>query len=517
MMKRYFSQMAEKHSKEIPNKIAYHFMDLSVTWKEYHEDINRMTNSFIQLGLKKGDKVATLLTQSPAFMNVFMAAANMGLILVPLDPRFTSSEMASLCNRTNPKLLVCLANQESIVNTVESLLKLVDIPHVYSYQGSLPNREVKPYETLFDSSSEEISKECHPSLDDPLIIIFTSGSTGVPKGALITHRNTFAMAEKTVQTWKFTDDDKILINLPTSHVGGTHDMLAVQIYIGMTGILTPSFIPSETLRFIGKHQITFMGGVPTMFRLIFQQCNIAEYDVNSLRLVFLGGEPSSPQLIHRIKESFPNASVVASWGMTETSGYFTFSDIDDEVNIVAQTEGKPGPENLMKVIRPDGTRANTNEVGELYVKGESVISSYLDQKHNLDAFFDGWLKTGDLGYLDENDYLHFVGRQKEMFISGGYNVYPLEIESYLNTFPGINASCLIEVPDEIWGEVGVAFIVPEVGAALNVEEILNYCKQGLANYKIPKKFFIQTNLPKTLVGKIAKQEIRKSLDTFMVL
>ena len=515
-MNQYFSQMVKKHAKEIPTKIAYQFMDSSVTWKEYHDDINRMTNSFIQLGLKKGDKIATVLPQSPAFMNVFMAAANMGLILVPLDPRFTASEMASLCDRTNPKLLVCLANQESIVNTVEKLLKLVDIPHVYSYQGHFANRQVKPYETLFDSSSEEISKEWHPLLDDPLIIIFTSGSTGVPKGALITHRNTFAMAEKTVQTWKFTDDDKVLMNLPTSHVGGTHDLIAVQIYVGMTGVLTPSFNPSETLRFISKYQITFMGGVPTMFRLIFQQCNIADYDVNSLRLVFLGGEPSSPQLIHRIKNSFPNTGVVASWGMTETAGYFTFSHLHDDVNLVAETEGKPGPDNQMKVMRPNGTMANPNEVGELYVRGDSVISSYLDEKHNLDAFVDGWLKTGDLGYLDENDYLHFVGRQKEMFISGGYNVYPLEIESYLNSCPGINSSCLIEVPDEIWGEVGVAFIVPEDGAALNVEEIVNYCRQGLANYKIPKKFFIRTNLPKTLVGKIAKQEIRKSLETFMV-
>lgn len=514
-MKEYFSQMVEINAELIPNQLAYQFFDQSVPWKQYYDEIIKVTNSFIRLGLKPGDRISTILPQSPAFMNIFMAAANMGLVVVPLDPRLKAAEMANLCIRTNPKLLVSIANEKTIKETAEALLKEVDIPHVYSYLGSLEVENSRPYETLLESSDLLDLEIKHPSLDDPLIIIFTSGSTGVPKGAVLTHRNTFSMAKTTVDTWKISNQDKILLNLPVSHVGGTHDLLAVQIYAGATGVIMPSFHPVEVLKVINKYKVTVMLGVPTMYRLIFQHCNIEDYDVNSLKMVILGGEPSPPELIHRIKSSFPNANVAASWGMTETAGFFTFTDLKDSTLVVSETEGKPGFGNEMKIVTTNGDLAEENEIGEIVVKGDSVIKSYLDEKHNESSFLDGWLKTGDLGFLDKENYLHFVGRLKEMFISGGYNVYPLEIEIYLNAHPSVNASCLIEVADDIWGEVGIAFVVPEEGVNLEAEDLFAYCKEGLADYKRPKEIFIRPDLPKTLVGKISKQDIRKNLEVFI--
>lgn len=512
-MQQYFSQVVERNAKNVPNRTAYEFFDQQTTWKEYYEDINRVTNSFIKLGLRKGDKIATVLPQSPAFMNVFMAAATMGLVVVPLDVRYKAEEMIERCRRTEPKLIVSLANEDAIKQEVGKLLQQVHIPHVYSYLGELETKQSLPYEQLFEGSIDPIPSQWHPSLEDPLIVIFTGGTTGIPKGALLTHKNAFSNAERMVTTWDLSGDDRVLINLPTNHVGGTILTIAVQLFAGATGILSVKFNPQEVLKMIEEYKITYMPGVATMYRLIFQNSDVKDYDLTSMKKVLAAGESISPQLAQQILESFPNAFILRTWGMTETSGPFTLSNLDDDFNSSIYTEGVVGKGNEMKIVKPDGTNADPNEVGEILVKGDSVMTSYLDEENNIDAFSNGWFKTGDLGYLDEQGYLHFTGRAKDMYISGGYNVYPAEVETHLNAHPSVNTSCIVEVPDDIWGEVGVAFVVLEED--IDVDVLIDYCKQGLAGYKVPKRMVILPELPRTLVGKIAKHELRKSIESLV--
>ncbi len=508
-----FADVVREHAHLRPEHPAYIFMGQTITFRQFDESINRVANSFIGLGLKPGDKVATILPQSPAFITIYLAAAVLGLVVVPLDPRFKAAEMVTLCRRAKPRILVSLGNPEPVKKTAESLVEQVGFEGVYYLFGPLDSPGAKPYEVLLQGSPEPPA-EASSDLDAPLIIIFTSGSTGRPKGAVISHRNTLAIARATCEAWKLRSEDRAIINLPTSHVGGTHDLIAVQLYVGATGIIMPTFNPPEMLDFIGKYKITYFGGVPTMYRLMFNQCRVEDYDVSSVRLVIVSGEPSPPELIRQIKENFPNTVVGASWGMSETAGFFTFTDPEDPLEVVATTEGKPGDDFKLRIADPDGRPLPTGEVGELLVKGDSVITTYMDPEDNRGTFMDGWLKAGDLGFLDENNYLHFVGRVKEMYISGGYNVYPLEIESFLNSHPKINTSCIIEIPDEIYGETGCAFIVPEQGVELEVEEVMAFCREHLADYKRPKKVIIQSDLPKTLIGKLAKQEIRKNLENY---
>jgi long-chain acyl-CoA synthetase len=513
-MEKYFTRVLEKHALEQPEHIAYEYHGVKVTWQEFHKDINRITNSFMDLGLRKGDRIATILPQTPAYISIFMAAANMGLILIPFDIRYKSSEMVKLCRRTSPKLLVTLVN-ETLGETVKSLLSQYQFEYVYTYGDTLPHDVAVPYERLLQNVDTEISDDLRPTLDDPFIVIFTSGSTGVPKGAVITHKNTLMMVQTTTKTWNITHEDKILLNLPTNHVGGTHDQIATQVYAGATGIIKDSFDAEKMLTFIDQHQITVVGGVPTMFRLIFQKANDIQLKNPSLKLVILGGERAEEKLIYKILESFPGVNVVKSWGMTEPTGFFTYTPLNETVDLIAKTEGVVGADYQLRIVKSDGEIANTNESGEIIVKGDVVIKTYLDEEHNQDVFVDGWLRTGDLGYLDENNKLHFVGRIKEMFISGGYNVYPTEIEHYLNLHPKVKSSYIVGVPDEIWGEIGLAFIAPEQNAQLTVEEIVQFCKKGLANYKIPKKIIIKQDLPMTSVGKIAKQEIKRNLNSYV--
>ncbi len=515
MDERCFFQVISRHARQMPEHPAYIFQEQTMTYRQFEEAALRLANTFLALGLQKGDRVATVLPQSPAFVTVFMAAAALGLVVVPLDPRFRAAEMIALGRRTRPKLLVALAHPEPVKQAVEELAAALPFSAgVYSFFGDLAVPGAKPYNALLAGPPTPVVADLQPDLDDPLIIIFTSGSTGTPKGAVISHRNTLAMARATINAWGVNADDRAIINLPTSHVGGTHDLIAVQLYAGATGILMPSFDPAAMLEVIGRHRITYFGGVPTMFRLLFKTCSVRDYNVASARLIVVSGEPAAPELIFQVQKNFPNAAIVASWGMSETAGFFTFSRPDDPLEKVATTEGVPGDGFQMKIRKVEGSWAAPGETGEMLVKGDSVISTYMDPGDNEGTFVDGWLRTGDLGWLDEDNYLHFVGRLKEMYISGGYNVYPLEIESCLNAHPKINTSCIIEVPDEIFGEVGYAFVVPEAGTTLTVAEVTAYCEQQLADYKRPKKIFIRDDLPKTLIGKLAKQEIRQNLDKY---
>ena len=422
----FLHEVVEKHATQSPDHVAYRFLTEQITYKEFSENVNRICNSLVDMGMQKGDRISVILPQSPAFSYIYVAASNLGMVVVPLDPRLSVMEMATLCERTTPKVLVAVALVEELAQKAVSLMETYQFQHVYSYLGGLGQPGVKVFESLLESPVKPIPPAFHPTMDDPLIVIFTSGTTGRPKGAMITHRNTLAMAEATLEQWHCEADDVVLCNLPVSHVGGTHDQLAVQLYAGATGILVPKFNPAELMDSISRERITFFGAVPSMHRLIFQTCDLSQCDLSSVRLAVLGGEPTPAELIQRISATFPNAAIAVSWGMSETAGFFTFSGLEDHHEVIEKTEGKPAVGFDMKVLANTGELAKVGETGELLVKGPSVIDSYLDKEDNSGAFVDGWLKTGDLGFLDEDGYLHFVGRTKEMYISGGYNVYPLD-------------------------------------------------------------------------------------------
>ncbi len=514
-MNRPFPNVIETHAKNQPDQIAYVFFDQPVTYAEFNHEIDRVATALLDMGMKPGDRIATLLPQSPAFSTMFMAAGKIGLVVVPLDPRFKAGEMVALCQRTSPRALVTLAFPEQVKAEVEQLVDLYSFEAVFSYFGNLDYPKAKPYETLLEGQAKPIPKEVQPKGDDPYIIIFTSGTTGRPKGAVISHKNTWAMARATAETWNVTSADKILCNMPTSHVAGTHDLLATQFYAGATGVLLPKFDPQETLDMASKHGITFLGGVPTMFRLIFKNADFSTVDLSSVKLVLTSGEPSSPELVRQISQAFSNAKIVASWGMSETAGFFTFTNLADPLEIVELTEGKPGKGFGMKILDPDGNELPQGQVGEMWVQGDSVINGYMDPEDDKNVFQNGWMGTGDLGKLDERGYLIFMGRIKEMYISGGYNIYPVEIESYLSTYPGVNTSAVLEIPDPVWGESGVAFVIPEPGIELTPKELLEYCQKGLADYKIPRKIIITQDVPRSLIGKIAKKELREIMTQYL--
>lgn len=408
-----------------------------------------------------------------------------------------------------------MASPNPLRHGVSALMNEYAFERVFSYGGSFDDPIARPFDELWSASDEPIADRFRPDGDDAWVVIFTSGTTGRPKGAVLSHANSWALAEATARQWRIDASDISLCNLPTSHVAGTHNQLAVSLYTGSTGILVPKFDPIETLELIARYSVTYFGGVPTMFRLMFRSCDPRDFDTSSVRAVVTAGEPASAELIRGIAAAFPGAAIVASWGMSETAGFFTFTGLEDAPATVEQTEGRPDPAFEMKILDADGAPLASGEVGEIWVRGESVMRSYMDEADNEGAFSGEWLRTGDLGFLDDAGYLHFSGRAKEMYISGGYNVYPLEIESFLNAYPGVNTSAVIEVPHEVWGEVGLAFVVPEQGAALTAGELETYCREGLADYKRPARIIVETDLPRSLIGKIARRALRDTLARYL--
>ncbi len=513
-MDTYFASLVEKHAREIPNRIAVIDVDgTEKTWKEFSDDVTRLSNSLLGLGLKKGDKIATIMYNGYEYYTVFMAAATIGLVVVGLDHRFTIQEAADLCERTSPKLII------STNYSVSELAEKVNIEHVYVYQDDKDYPGALLYENLVkEGSTNAIPEELKPSVDDPLIIIFTSGTTGNPKGGMITHRNTWHISKNSCDSWEFTSDDKVMCYLPTSHVGCTHDQITLAVYCGATGICMQRFSPDNLMAIMEKHKATYIVTVPTIFRLLLLNVDFSKYDTTAMRCLVLSGEAVSAELANSVNKYFPNALVASSWGMTETAGFFTLTLLRDSMQLVADTEGAPRGNNSMKALKEDRTWAEVGELGELCITGPQVIPGYMDEKDNVGTFFkkDGkrWMKTGDTGYMDERGYMHFVGRNKEMYISGGYNVYPPEIEGYLGAHPKINAAAVLGIPDPVWGEIGYAFIQPEENVELDVEEVLLYCKEGLADYKRPKRIFIRTDIPKTPIGKIEKKTLKNNLERY---
>lgn len=510
-----FADVVQKNATMIPDEIAFIYEDKATTWEKYNDDVLRMANKFIELGLKPGDKISTVLTQSDAFMTIYMAAASTGLVLVPLDSRYKASEMEERCRRAGVKLLLTLAYDETVKENVSLLLDNYKIDHVYTYLGEMDRAEAKPYTELFSISTEAVESKFAPKMEEPLLIIFTGGTTGTPKGVILTHRNLYGLSKRISDTWEFTNKDNMLINLPTNHVGGTTLTIGTQLYSGATAVLSAKFDPEEMLEFVDKYKLTFIGGVSTMYRIIFQHTHLKKYKLTSLTRVMAAGEPVSRELAMKITDTFPNATLVRSWGMTETSGPFTLSVLNDPDEMILNSEGTACGGNEIRIVKSDGDIAEPNEVGDIYVKGDSVMEGYLDEEHNVDVFRDGWFNSEDSGYLNEDGYLFFVGRSKDMFISGGYNVYPAEVEACVNSYAGVGSSCVVPIADETWGEVGVAFVMPDNNTEIDTDKLREFCAKQLADYKVPKKIIVRADLPMTPVGKIAKHEIEKNMTEFL--
>jgi fatty-acyl-CoA synthase len=364
-------------------------------------------------------------------------------------------------------------------------------------------------ESVAGASAEPIDQPV--TADDTCIIMYTSGTTGRPKGAMLTHGNLIWNAFNVLIDHDLIADERALVSAPLFHTAGLNMLTLPVLLKGGTCVLVEAFDPSATFDLIEQHRITFMFGVPTMFDQVARHERWAGADLSSLRILTCGGSPVPTPLIATFQER--GLTFLQGYGMTEASPGTLFLDAEHAVS-KAGSAGVPHFFSDVRVVRPDLSPADVGETGEVVVRGPHVMPGYWGLPDETAAVFsDGWFRSGDAARIDEDGYVFIVDRIKDMIISGGENIYPAEIEDQLLAHPDIVECAVIGVPDDKWGEVPRAVVVPREGAELDADEILASLAGRLAKYKIPKSVVIADELPRTASGKLLKARVRKRYGT----
>jgi fatty-acyl-CoA synthase len=360
--------------------------------------------------------------------------------------------------------------------------------------------------TVMEESSEEFRAERPIDGEDPQIIMYTSGTTGLPKGTILSHRKTFYNALNADIFYGLTSEDIFLVSRALFHSGGLLVETAPMLYKGGTIILKKRFRPQQILETIEKYRVTVIEAAATMYKFILEQCDLGKYDLSSLRCCFTGGERVPPSLLKDYLDK--GITISQCYGQTETST-ITWLPLKEAQRKLGSV-GIPVFHGNVKIINKESREVKPGEVGEIIVSGPILMTGYWRRPQQTEETIkDGWLHTGDLAKIDEEGFIYIVDREKDMFISGGENVYPAEVEKIYLENPKILNVAVVGVPDEKWGEVGIVFIVTKEGEKLTGEEALKSCEGRIARYKIPRQVVFLTELPMTASQKIRRNKLRE--------
>jgi len=493
-----------------PDKVA--LIDASqgnrpITFSVWNRTANQTANFLsTRFNIQKGDRVAVLAMNCLAYLDIWFALGKLGGIMQNLNWRLSPRELSELVADATPKVLIYADDFIPLVNALRS--QLPNITYL-----SLGNK-AKPEDIAFrerENFGEDPPPEVELDWDDPWVICYTGGTTGTPKGALLTHRSITANAVNTIISWGLTMDDTTILNSPLFHTGGLNVFTAPLAYVGGTSIVCREFDLEQTFNLLAGGEVTIWFGVPTMFVMMQNHPLWPGADFSHLKLLISGGAPCPMPVFEKFWGK--GVDFKSGYGLTE-AGPNTFWLPPEDVHRKPGSVGFPLFHVDVKTVRADGSECGPDEVGELVVRGPHVCGGYwnnvaasADAIHPLPKEPEGtaWLHTGDLARRDAEGYYYIVGRSKDMFISGGENVYPAEIESVLHAHESVAETAVIAVPDETWGEVGRLIVVLKSCQDVNADDLLEFARLRLARYKVPKSVVFVDELPKTGANKVDKK------------
>jgi fatty-acyl-CoA synthase len=499
-----------------PEKTAIIFEDQPITYKALNEGANQWAHLFLEKGIRKGDRVAVVLLNCVEFLEAFFGAAKLGAIFVPLNWRLAPPELEYQLNDCGARMLLFHDSFLANVDPIRPAIQVVEDKFVFLKSGSptMPGFEL-PGCPDWAEECEAIVKhqattEPEPTppveFDDPLAILYTSGTTGNPKGAILTHAQTYFKNFQIAAYANGSADDVMVAQVPLFHSGGLFIVATPSLCAGTTMVMRRGFDPNQFADDIEKYRATNVFAMTTMWRMILETGKLDEIDTSSVRFVAGGGERTPPSLFEELAKR--GLHMRQGFGQTECSAMMSVPK--EDVFRKMGSIGKPGFFADIWIAREDGTRAAPREIGEIVAKGPTVMSGYWNlPEKTAEAITDGVLKTGDLGYMDEEGYFYIVDRAKDMYRSGGENVYPAEVEKILAGHPKISNVAIIGVPDEKWGEAGVAFVVAAQGETITEEEIREFLKDKVAKFKHPKTIEFVEDLPLTATMKVKKAELKE--------
>ena len=481
-----------------PDRVALIGENKKFTYQELLLEIERVS-SFLHhvMQLKKGDRIAILSQNRAEYFITYFAIAQLGLIAVPLNIRLSASELAYQIQDSGAKAIIYEKEQEALY---KQLNDLVHFESSQIFEGGFSSFSTKKVEVDFEINSSE----------DPYIICYTSGTTGKPKGAVLTQENMFWNALNNQYALDLTSSDRCLVILPLFHIGGIGLFAFPTFLAGGSVIIPGKFQPKQVLKLIEDLKVTVMMGVPTIYNALINEETFKKTDFTSLRVFCSGGAPCPVELLHAYHEQ--GLPLYQGFGMTETSPTVFMLSKEDYQRKIGSI-GKPVMFCEIDLIDDHGNSVKQGDVGELIIKGKNVFKEYwgLPDK-TAESIKNGWFYTGDLAYKDDEGFIYIAGRKKDMIISGGENIYPLEVEQIIGEMKEINEVAVIGIQDEKWGEVPVAMISLKAGHQLSEVEIQNYCASKLAKYKVPKRAIILEDLPKNATGKLDKKVMQLQIE-----
>ena len=475
-----------------------------LSYEQLNRRVNRLAGALQQTGLVKGDRISFLAYNCLECVEIIMAAAKLGLILVPLNWRLTPSELTFMLKDSETETLFF---DPELAETARELMTSASLKRAIVL-GAKELSECRAYEALLaDQSEEEPRPAGDIDLDTPHIIMYTAGTTGRPKGAVLSQGASFWNALNLNLAMDFTSNDRDLLVLPMFHIGGIGLFTLPMLHVGGTVVIQRTFDPAATLKLLADEKISLFFGVPAVFLFLIQHPDFNAKTFENVRLVMSGGAPLPVNLVRQ----YHDAGIVLQQGFGMSEAAPSIATLGKGQALAkAGSIGRAVFHLDAAVVDDDMNEVPRNEVGELVIRGPNVMQGYWNRPEATEeAFAGGWFHTGDLARMDEDGDLYIVERKKDMFISGGENVYPAEVENVIYELPQISEAAVIGVRDDKWGEVGKAVVALKDGISLTAEEIISYLKGRLAKYKIPKNVVFVDRLPRNAAGKVLKTVLRE--------
>ena len=473
--------------------------------------------ALVASGVEPGDRVAIWTFNSAewivACLGLFQAAA----VLVPINTRFKGREAAEILSRSQARVLITITDflgvdYISLLRSAE--VELPRLETVVVARGGVPERAIgwpNFLDRATDRNLAEVDqRRAAAATDDVSDILFTSGTTGTPKGVVMTHRRTLCCATDWVDMTGLQATDRYLMINPFFTQFGYKSGILSSVAAGNAMFPEPVLDVDRVLARVQEEDVTVLPGPPTLYQSILDHPQLDRFDLSSLRVAVTGSTDIPVELIRRVHEDLPFSTIVSGYGMTE-GGTAASTEPGDDFDAIATTVGRARPGFEIRIVDEEGRDVAEGATGEILFRGGSVMLGYLDDPEATAATLsaEGWLRTGDLGRFDEQKRLHIVGRLKDMFIVGGFNVYPAEVENVLLRHPGIRHASVIGVPDRRLGQVGMAFVVMADDPVANIaQDIIAWCREQMANYKVPRSVEVVSELPMNASGKVQRDVLR---------
>ncbi|MGS0764487.1 class I adenylate-forming enzyme family protein [Syntrophomonas curvata] len=471
------------------------------TWLEFDKIVNKLGNALLSLGIKKGDVVSLYLPNSAEFLFAYFAVTRIGAVILPFNVLFKTGEISYILKNSRARVLI--GASPGIEN---NLVKINndEFPHLETIiTVGYPVANCLDFYALIMEGSEDLAMvECTP--EDLGSLVYTSGTSGNPKGAMLSHGNLEAIGALSSSALLINDKDLLLTGAPFCHICFVLSVLG-PFHAG-AGIITMNRFGAHTaLQLIEHYKVTHFTGVPTMFMYMLQQFDRQEYDVGSLRLVHCAGAPMPVEHITEIERKL-GVGFCELYGATETSSIVTYNRLGHKRN---GSIGQPAYGIQIRIVDESGSVLPPGETGEILVKGPGIFKGYREMPEATKEAFDGeWFHTGDLGYYDKDGYFYIVDRLKDMIVSGGYNIYPREVESVIYQHPKILEAAVLGQKDPLKNEVPKAYVALKENEQMTAEELIDFCKERMAAYKVPHLVEILPELPKGPIGKILKRMLK---------